>query len=530
MIDSVSPLSASKGSIAVVLAAISFYLYRSFFKDSRHDRLRLRDPPGPRGIPFFGNEFQIPKDKQWLRFNEWSQQYGDVVGIMAMSQRLLILSSAQATFDLLETRGNIYSDRPRAVMAGELVGWNRGLGYAQYGERFKEFRRMFHQTMGPRSLPALRALQEKENTRLLIRLLEKPDAFIDHARQSTGATILMLAYGYSAQSENDPFVRIAEEAMIGFSKASEPGAFMVDRFPILKYTPSWFPGAKFQLVANSMREDLERLYDIPFNFVKSEMASGRFIPSFTSTYLSEKQNPSGEDKEFVKAAAASLYSGGADTTPSSISSFILAMALHPDIQTKGQAEVDRITGNKRLPSIFDKNVLPYVNAIVKEVLRWNPAVPLGLPHQVLQDDVYRDYRIPKGTIVWANIWSILHDNGTFPEPFEFRPERFVDSESPSSASLKEKDRTTDPSILAFGFGRRICPGMHLAESSIFITIATMLSVFNISKAEDPNGKIIEPEVEFTGFISHPKPFICKIRPRSTEAENLVRQAAAELET
>ncbi|KAL5476745.1 hypothetical protein ACEPAI_2931 [Sanghuangporus weigelae] len=474
-------------------------------------------PPGPEGIPIFGNEFQIPRDKQWLKFHEWNRQYGDVVQIITMGQKTVILSSAQAAFDLLEAKGNIYSDRPKAIMAGELVGWDRGLGYAHYGERFREFRKMFHQTMGPRALNEINPIQEAETARLLLRLLENPANFTEHARQSAGAAILMLAYGYSAKSVDDPLVKIAEEAMLGFSRASEPGAYIVDRFSWLKYVPEWFPGAGFKIEARRMREDLERLYNVPFDFVKSQMASGSFIRSFTSRYLLENKNLSDDQEQFVKAAAASLYSGGADTTPSSITSFILAMTLNPEIQARGQAEVDALLKMHRLPIHADRESLPYVNAIVKEVLRWNPAVPLGLPHQLTQDDHYRDFKLSKGTIVWANIWSILHDENMFPEPGMFRPERFLGD----NANVMT-DRTTDPSVLAFGFGRRICPGMHLAEHSIFLIVASMLAVFNIMKAKDAAGHVIEPEVDFRGFISHPEPFHCVIRPRSDKAVALIR--------
>ncbi|THH07559.1 hypothetical protein EW145_g3297 [Phellinidium pouzarii] len=469
MINYMASTTVSQTYGVIVATVVFLYLYRRRFygRNANAEGMELRDPPGPRGIPIFGNEFQIPKDKQWLKFDEWSQRYdtipslGNIVRITTMGQPIIILNSAQVALDILETRGNIYSDRPRAVMAGELVGWNRGLGYAQYGERFKDFRKMFHQTMGPRSLPDLRPLQEKENARLLLRLLEKPEAFIEHARQSTGATILKLAYGYTAKPESDPFVKIAEDAMAGFSKASEPGAFMVDRFPFLKCVPSWLPGANFHSDAKAMRDNRELLYDVPFNFVESEMASGHFVSSFTSRYLTEKQDPSESEKELVKAAAASLYSGGADTTPSSITSFILAMTLYPEVQARGQAEVDDFVGNKRLPNLADRDGLPYVNAIVKEILRWNPVVPLGLPHQVIQDDVYENYKIPKGTIVWANIWTILHDKNIFTEPFEFYPERFI--ESTGFTALKEGDRAIDPSYLAFGFGRSFA--LHIPSDS-----------------------------------------------------------------
>lgn len=89
----------------------------------------------------------------------------------------------------------------------------------------------------------------------------------------TGALILKLAYGYtvSPTETSDPLVDIAETAMQGFAQASEPGAFLVDYIPWLKYVPVWMPGTSFKAVAKSMRGDLERLYDVPFGFVTGEM-------------------------------------------------------------------------------------------------------------------------------------------------------------------------------------------------------------------------------------------------------------------
>ncbi len=153
------------------------------------------------------------------------------------------------------------------------------------------------------------------------------------------------------------------------------------------------------------------------------------------------------------------YSGNSHSsaqTPSSMTAFILAMTLYPDIQKRAQAELDAVLSDgssgqwTRLPTFADRAQLPYVNAIVLEVLRWNPAVPLGLAHRVTQDDVYRGYFIRKGTVVWANIWSMLHDPAVFPDPHELRPERYLDEDG----SLRELERYEDPSIIGFGFGRR----------------------------------------------------------------------------
>ncbi|KAJ7669343.1 cytochrome P450 [Mycena polygramma] len=504
---------------------------------------RVHYPPGPRGLPLIGNTLQIPQDRQWLKWAEWKAQYGSYLSsvISILGTPTIILSSMRAATDLLESRGNIYSDRPTATMAGELVGWSRGLGYAQASNnpRFRELRRLFHQFMGPRACAdaSLLQIQERENKRLLRKLLSDPDNFDAHARNCTSSLILVLAYGYPSNL-GDPLglVKIAEDAMEGFSVASEPGRWWVDSFPALKHLPSWLPGASFQREAQRMKTDLDKLFDIPYRFVKREISTGRPDPSFLLSYFEEKNGQeTPEEEELVQAFATALYSGNSSPmalkTPSALTSFILAMVLNPEVQDRAQAELDRHLAHPgssqgsnspiptRLPTFEDRAQLPYISAIVKEVWRWNPSVPLvklRLPHVVTQDDEYRGYTIEKGSIVWANVWyvAILHDEEIFPEPFKFRPERYLTGNDEASSTV----------AAAFGFGRRqalTCPGMHIAENSVFIAIATMLCVFCISKLVDEEGKVVEPVIAYDGFISHPKPFKCTIKLRSEGLRALI---------
>ena len=79
------------------------------------------------------------------------------------------------------------------------------------------------------------------------------------------------------------------------------------------------------------------------------------------------------------------------------------MALYPEVQKRAQADID-LLASSRLPTLDDFNSLPYIRAIIKEVVRWGPVVPLGLPHAVLKDDVYENYFIPKGTTIHLNVW------------------------------------------------------------------------------------------------------------------------------
>lgn len=89
---------------------------------------------------------------------------------------------------------------------------------------------------------------------------------------------------------------------------------------------------------------------------------------------------------------------------STLSAFMLAMVLFPDVQKKAQAQLDAIVGSSRLPSFSDRQDLPYITAIAKETLRWHSVAPQGLPHQLKADDVYNGYFLPAGSLVVGNTW------------------------------------------------------------------------------------------------------------------------------
>jgi hypothetical protein len=122
---------------------------------------------------------------------------------------------------------------------------------------------------------------------------------------------------------------------------------------------------------------------------------------------------------------------------------------------------------------------------------------------------------PKLT-TFARRW-FCHDPAVYPDPSSFNPDRFLVSTPPPN-----------PTNYIFGFGRRICPGRLLAESSVWLTIAKSLAAFNIKKGLDEKGREIEPTVDFLpGIISHPVPFKATIQPRSPKHEELIRAIESE---
>ena len=127
--------------------------------------------------------------------------------------------------------------------------------------------------------------------------------------------------------------------------------------------------------------------------------------------------------------------------------FFLAMALNPGVVEKAQEELDRVVGKDRLPEFSDRDDLPYVDAVVKELLRWNPPAPISLPVKVAKDDVYRGYSIPARATVIENIWAVFRDPNIYPDPEAFNPERFLKNGEINPLVFNPEDRV-------FGSGRR----------------------------------------------------------------------------
>lgn len=154
------------------------------------------------------------------------------------------------------------------------------------------------------------------------------------------------------------------------------------------------------------------------------------------------------------------------------------MIKYPEVQQKAQIEIDAVIGDQRLPDFRDEAMLPFVGALIKEVCRWRNVTPVATPHRLVADDVYKGFHLPANSIVIGNAFAILHDDSVFPDPDIFNPERYLD---PSTKS---------PDVM-FGFGGRMCPGRHLARATIWITIVSILSAFEITNVVDEEGRQLE---------------------------------------
>jgi len=194
------------------------------------------------------------------------------------------------------------------------------------------------------------------------------------------------------------------------------------------------------------------------------------------------------------------------------------MLLYPEVQAKAQAEIDSVIGSGRLPNFDDRASLPYVDAILRELVRWNPVVPLGIPHATSGDDVYEGYHIPKGAFVLINVWAMSRDENNFSDVEEFQPERFLSEKG----TLKDGPPMSANPI--FGLGRRICPGRFASEALMWTAVVSVLATFCITKAKDANGKEIDVKKQFTtGLSIRPIEFPCRFVSRSDERVQMIRE-------
>ncbi|KAJ7036174.1 cytochrome P450 [Mycena alexandri] len=451
---------------------------------------------------------------------------GGICSVTLLGQPIVILNSA-SVMEEMDTKSAVFSTRPRLPMAGELVGYDQTLVLMPYGSKFRVFRTHFAKLIGtPAVLSQFIPLVENETHRFLKRLLLNPnaDAVSAHVRKLTGAIILRITYGIDVQEEQDSFVTLIQKANDNFNVATAPGkfddlnsrlrgidwfsgAFLVDVFPAMLHIPEIL--APWKRTARIWARATKNMVEAPYLFVQRQMAAGTAPISFVSRLLEHEEKLSEEDIHNVKYTASSLYGGGADTTAAALYAFFLAMVLFPvplDVQREAQEEIDSVIGGARLPQFTDREQLPYIAAVVTELLRWHSVAPLGVPHAAVEDAILNDHLIPKGCIIIANLWNMLHDAETYPEPAAFRPERYLGTPT-----------QRDPRTIVFGFGRRVCPGRELAEASVFLCVATTLATFNIGRGAGP----LPVHENLQGTISHPRPFDCIVKPRSERAVELI---------
>ncbi|KAF5370376.1 hypothetical protein D9758_006898 [Tetrapyrgos nigripes] len=462
-------------------------------------------PNGLSTLPFIGNLHHLSPKSPWLKLTEFKNHFGsDLLYFHGLGNSVVVLNTMEAITDLFDKRGNTYSHRPVFTVVGELMALGQSMPLLPYGTEWRAHRKLAHVALNQNAVKVYHSAQEDLAVLLSKALVDKPENFFSHVRLAAQRIVMTVTYGLPVETADNEYITKAEETMEMIGKATVPGAYLADILPFLKHLPSWIP---FQREAAEGKEMIDSFVTKPYEHVKREMNTNNAKPSLTRHLLSIDQEEMENYEHRVKWTTGAMYGAGGETTYSTVLIFMMLMAMHPDIQTRIQAEVDAVVGCDRLPVISDRSDMPYVAAVIKEVMRWHPVLPMSIARQTAKDDVYNGYFIPAGTTVIPNVWAVSLEPCAKYDPKSFNPDRFLDPEA----------KVTDPTTYAFGFGRRICPGKFLAENSLFVLISNIAYAFNISP---PVNGIVEPKFG-ENLVSYPEPFDIQIKPRSKQKVDLI---------
>ena len=321
----------------------------------------------------------------------------------------------------------------------------------------------------------------------------------------TASMSYTLLYGFRIETGKEREMKDAQLVEDNFARAMKPGLWPCDIIPALNYLPTWL--APWKRTAQEWYQ-FERAHLMRGNARGRSSRAWNWTKALAGTQAAAKLNP-----ESLAYDSGILNNAALDTTTQTLEMFVMAALENQDKIHTAQSELDQVVGRGRLPSPEDEGDLPYVRAVIEEVLRWRPIIIGGIPHASMREDVYNGYRIPAGSVIIPNNWSIHMDGNIYKNPQLFRPERWI--EDPNL-----------PTPVGFGFGRRICMGEKIARGALFVMVSRLLWAFEFTRQLDEAGcEIVVDTMDISDyFIVRPNPFPVRIVSRHKSVRRILDDA------
>ncbi|KAI0435980.1 cytochrome P450 [Xylaria telfairii] len=501
----------------IVSLFIIFFLLSSWLRAYIRKDRTLRAGIGPRPWPICGNLPQFLRlfrdpDKELKLL---AKKYGGITKLWLGSQPVLVISKAKDAKDLLDFKGSIYSDRPSQDGFRQRV-WPFRIAAVGVGPEFRRLRAINHKLLSSDKSFHFRGYQDYESIVMLQDLLDAPKDFSKHSERFSISVLFSAIFGVRLVQLDHPTITAFFEVWAEILHNFQPGTLLVDYFPILSHLPErlqpWLRRAY-----DLQKRELE-LYGAFLAVLRAQIRAGTAPVCFAAEFLKLKENEACNDDEAI-GIFGMIIGAGADATTSMVQNFFKIMAMNPRAFRAAQEEIDRVVGRSRLPSWEDQSSLPYLRALIKEVHRWAPIGTLGIPHAASQEDL--DLGVPKGTIVFPNIPALNRDPEVYENPDSFYPERFLGDELDASASANQPDfRRRDH--CHYGFGRRVCQGIFVAEASLYIIFARIIWAFDIST--ELGAPPLELNDKTSGLITKPRPYSVRIDARSDQVKECIQAA------
>ncbi|KAK4161037.1 phenol 2-monooxygenase [Cladorrhinum sp. PSN259] len=461
-------------------------------------------------------------EKVMKHFAQWAKQYGEIFSLKFGPATSIVITSPRLVKQLVDKKSNLYSRRPPSHVGG-IIAQGDHLLLMQYSDRWRTCRKLVHQFfMEQQVIKNHTKVVDAEAVQMLKDFIEQPEGCMKHPKRFSNSIIMSLIYGTRTPSIKTKHMVKLYALMENWSKVMEPGNTPpVDIFPFLKLVPEKFLGM-WRSRAQNVGDEMTKLYSEWVEYGIERHKTSGSVDCFVDRVLDDPKVDL--DRHGLYFLCGTLMEGGSDTTSSLIISFIHAMTKWPQVLKKAQAEMDKVVGPERTPTWEDYENLPYIAACVKEAHRWRPVAPLGFPHSLAEDDWVDGMFLPKGSDVFINAFGLHHDEKRFTNPDVFDPDHFKGYTALAS-ELANGDYTNRDHY-GYGSGRRLCPGIHLAERNLFLAIAKLVWAFDIGPGKDENGKDVEPDVSnekgyCTGFLVCAEDFPCMVTLRGEERRRTI---------
>ncbi|KAK7467826.1 hypothetical protein BaRGS_00036932 [Batillaria attramentaria] len=485
----------------VLTGAAVCLLYRKFAPDRR------RFPPGPRGLSALLTASSALKSGTLHKQAKlWYEQYGELVLCRTLIGDLCFLNSARLVRQVFASKEleQFTNDRPRTF-----TGWYTVYNYSDVitgspsiSPEWVKVRKLFHYALKfyGDGVEQFEGTMQTELRRLMATVEETAGEEIAVDKMFTYSLLCVLNTLLTGKcpSTDSEMIRIMKTFDQATAEAFNPSVDgVLNVFPFLRFVP----GSYYRELCVRMNSTRDIESHTP--------GKPRGIVDILLDEQAKEENGWMTDNH-IRGLITNTIAAGFLTSVQSLKGILLHLAHEPEVMRKLQKEIDTVIG-QRPPAVGDRSNLPYAEAVMMEGQRYDTFLPLGLVHEAREEISVDGYCIPKGSLLFANAWVFRRDPEVWGDPEVFRPERFLDD---VTGQLLEMNHPLRKSLLAFGVGRRNCPGENFARTRIFLYITTLLQKFDVLPPVKHDLLPAEPDSWENSLVLKIKEFYVIFRPRS----------------
>ncbi|KAF2355077.1 Cytochrome P450 [Trinorchestia longiramus] len=469
-------------------------------------------PPGTFGLPILGN---LPSPYRGLtgQLREMMQVYGSVFTTKWGFWKIIVLTDyelARKAFNHPDIQGRAHFYSFRLLYSFKNNGVINSDGPLWVENRRFLMRLLRDLGMGKTVLES--SIQEEagmlvdhlENT-----CLDKPSE-MDLSINTAVLNVIWQMLASKRYDCSDDEIRLYTRMESENLSIIQGPIFLLDVLPGLEKFVPQFVLNKFMKVHVLLknRDSMLAMFEKVIEEHKSKLDldnPGDIIDHYLLSKNCSRESPplSEDDRDNLCNIMGDIFIAGSDTTSATLRFVILYMVMYPEVQAQVHRCLDEVVPNTRLPSLADRTQLPYVDAMLLDVMRLSSLAPIAIPHRATADVHFEGYTIPKDSLVIACLELCHHDPSIWEKPDVLYPEHFLDEQGNLS--------TKKHSFMPFSVGRRQCLGESLARMELFLFATAILQRFSI---QAPDGMTLTAETNpAERLLNVPKPFQVVLKKR-----------------